>query len=207
MRLPAHCLEILSHPIAVELRDVLIWLPLAGLVALLALAALIDFRERRIPNWLTGGVAALYPLYVLVSPMPIVWLGALAVAAAVFLFGFVLFARQKIGGGDVKLIAAVTLWAGLDHLALFALVTSLAGGGLALVGLWYQRWQGLIDAHLAALGWKLAPVGRARHAEDAASGTGDGIASTSVDRQPITLPYGIAIAAGGLAVVAQLTKL
>ena len=49
----------------------LIWLPLAGLVALLALAALIDLRERRIPNWLTGGVAALYPVYVLVSPMPI----------------------------------------------------------------------------------------------------------------------------------------
>jgi Flp pilus assembly protein protease CpaA len=190
-----------------EHREVLIWLPLAGLVALLALAALIDLRERRIPNWLTGGVAALYPLYVLASPMPVASLGvALAVAAAVFVFGFVLFARQLIGGGDVKLIAAVTLWTGLDHLALFALITSLAGGGLALGSLWYQRWRGVIDAHMAALGWSLAPTGRMRHAESTSSEASDGAASSAIEQAPLTLPYGIAIAAGGLAVVAQLIE-
>jgi Flp pilus assembly protein protease CpaA len=191
----------------VEHREVLIWLPLAGLVALLALAALIDFRERRIPNWLTGGVAALYPIYVLVSPIPVAWAAALAVTFAVFLFGLVLFARQLIGGGDVKLIAAVTLWAGIDHLMVFALVTSLVGGGLALVGLWYQRWHGVIDAHMAALGWNLAPAGRAGQADSAASEGSHGIESASIDRPPLTLPYGVAIAAGGLAVVVQLTKL
>lgn len=183
----------------------LIWPLLASLVALLALAALIDVRERRIPNWLTGGVAALYPLYVLASPMPIAWLGALAVAAAVFLFGLVLFARQLIGGGDVKLIAAVTLWTGLDHLALFALITSLAGGGLALGSLWYRRWHGVIDAHMAALGWNFAPAGT-RHAGGAASEASERTASTSTEPAPLTLPYGVAIAAGGLAVVAQLIK-
>jgi Flp pilus assembly protein protease CpaA len=190
-----------------EHREVLISLPLAGLVALLALAALIDFRERRIPNWLTGGVASLYPIYVLVSPTPMAWLGGLGVASAVFLFGLVLFARQLIGGGDVKLIAATTLWAGLDHLVLFALVTSLAGGGLALVGLWYQRWHGVIDAHMAALGWNLAPAGRTHHAESAPFEGSDGIVSASIERPPLTLPYGVAIAAGGLAVVVQLIKL
>jgi Flp pilus assembly protein protease CpaA len=197
-----------------ESRDVLIWLPLAGLLALLALAALIDIRERRIPNWLTGGVAALYPLYVLASPTPIAWLGGLAVAAAVFLFGFVLFARQLIGGGDVKLIAALTLWTGLDHLALFALVTSLVGGVLALGILWYRRWHGVIDAHLAAFGWNLAPAGTqhvacaAPEASPEASPKGsDVIASTAIAPAPPTLPYGVAIAAGGLAVVAQLIKL
>jgi Flp pilus assembly protein protease CpaA len=189
-----------------EHHDVLIWLPLAGLVALLALAALIDVRERRIPNWLTGGIATMYPIYVLVSPAPMALLGALAVASAVFLFGLVLFARQLIGGGDVKLIAATTLWAGPDHLALFALVTSLAGGGLALAGLWYQRWHGVIDAHMAALGWSLAPASRARHAQSAPSEGSDGMVSASIERPPLTLPYGVAIAAGGLAVVVQLTK-
>jgi Flp pilus assembly protein protease CpaA len=189
-----------------EHRDVLIWLPLAGLLALLILSALIDLRERRIPNWLTGGIAALYPIYVLVSPSPTAWLGALAVTFAVFLFGLVLFARQVVGGGDVKLIAAITLWAGIDHLAMFALVTSLVGGGLALVGLWYQRWHGVIDAYMAALGWNLAPAGRARHPDSASSEGSRGIASGSPDRPPLTLPYGVAIAAGGLAVVVQLTK-
>jgi Flp pilus assembly protein protease CpaA len=138
--------------------------------------------------------------------MPIAWLGALAVAAAVFMFGFVLFARQLIGGGDVKLIAAVSLWAGLDHLMLFALVTSLAGGGLALGSLWYRRWQGVIDAHMAALGWSLAPAGRTRHAGSAAPEPGDGIASASIEPAPLTLPYGVAIAAGGLAAITQLIK-
>jgi prepilin peptidase CpaA len=185
---------------------VLIWLPLASLVALLALAALMDLRERRIPNWLTGGVAALYPIYLLVSPTPVALLGALAAAAAAFLFGLVLFARQVMGGGDVKLIAAITLWAGFDHLVVFALVTSLAGGVLALAGLWYQRWRGVIDAHLAALGWNFAPAGPPHHAESAnVEGCDDG-APASPDREPLSLPYGVAIAAGGLAVVAQLTK-
>jgi prepilin peptidase CpaA len=189
-----------------EHREVLIWLPFASLVTLLTLAALIDFRERRIPNWLTGGVAAMYPIYVLVSPSPMAWLAALAVACAVFLFGLVLFARQLIGGGDVKLIAATALWAGPDHLALFALVTSLAGGGLALTGLWYQRWHGVIDAHLAALGWNPVPAGRTRHAEGTSSEGSDGMVSASIERPPLTLPYGVAIAAGGLAVVVQLIK-
>jgi prepilin peptidase CpaA len=188
-----------------EHRDVFIWLPLAGLVALLALAALIDLRERRIPNWLTGAVAALYPFYVLASPMPIDWLGALGVALAVFTFGYVLFARQLIGGGDVKLIAAVSLWTGLDQVALFALVTSLAGGALALGSLWYRRWHGVIDAHMAALGWNLAPAGT-RHAANAASEASHSIASASIEPAPHTLPYGVAIAAGGLAVIAQLIK-
>jgi Flp pilus assembly protein protease CpaA len=190
-----------------EHREVLTWLPLAGLVVLLTLAALIDLRERRIPNWLTGSVAAVYPVYVLVSPVPIAWATAVAVAFAVFLLGLVLFARQVIGGGDVKLIAAVTLWAGIDHLVVFALVTSLVGGGLALVGLWYQRWHGLIDAHLAALGWKLAPADGTRRADRPSSEGSRGIASASIDRAPLTLPYGVAIAAGGLAVVVQLIKL
>jgi prepilin peptidase CpaA len=189
-----------------EFRDVLTWIVLASLLSLLALAALIDVRERRIPNWLTGGVAALYPIYVLVSPIAIAWAVALAVTFAVFLFGLVLFARQVIGGGDVKLIAAITLWAGVDHLALFALVTSLVGGALALVGLWYQRWHGVIGAHMAALGWNLAPAGRARQADSASSEGSHGIASGSLDRPPLTLPYGVAIAAGGLAVIVQLTK-
>lgn len=183
----------------------LIWPPLASLVALLALAAVIDVRERRIPNWLTGGVAALYPLYVLASPTPIAWLAALAVAGAVFLTGLVLFARQLIGGGDVKLIAALTLWTGLDHLMLFALVTSLAGGGLALASVWYRRWQGVIDAHIAALGWQLAPA-RSQDVGSAAPAASDGVASTAIEEAPLTLPYGVAIAAGGLAVIAQLIK-
>jgi len=167
---------------------VLTWLPLLGLAALLALAALIDLRERRIPNWLTGSAAALYPVYVLASPSAVAWPGAVGAALAVFLFGLILFGRNLIGGGDVKLIAAMTLWAGLDHLALFALVTSLAGGGLAIGSLWYQRWHGVIGAHMAALGWNLATAGPPRHEPVPSSTGGDANAPKPIDRQPLSLP-------------------
>jgi len=187
----------------VELRKVLIWLLLSGLAALLILAAVVDIRERRIPNWLTGSVAALYPVYVLTNPQ-LAWFGALAAALAVFVFGLALFSRRLIGGGDVKLIAALTLWAGLDHLALLTLVTCLAGGALALGSLWYQRWSGLIGAHVAALGWNLVPADLVPH--DPATPSKGGEVGAS-NQQPLTIPYGVAIAAGGLAVIAQLTKL
>jgi prepilin peptidase CpaA len=189
-----------------DLREVLTWIVLASLLVLLALAALTDFRERRIPNWLNIGVAGLYPVFVLISMTPVSWLGALGTAAAVFMLGLVLFARQLIGGGDVKLIAAVTLWAGVEQLALFALVTSLAGGALALGSLWYRRWHGVIDAHMAALGWNLALAGRTQATDSVCPKATEAAPSTSTGRAPITLPYGIAIAAGGFAVVAELMK-
>jgi Flp pilus assembly protein protease CpaA len=190
----------------VDSREVLTWIVLASLLLLLALAALTDLRERRIPNWLNVGVAGLYPIFVLISPTPMAWLGALGAAAAVFMLGLVLFARQLIGGGDVKLIAAVTLWAGLDQLALFALVTSLVGGALALGSLWYRRWHGLIDAHMAALGWNLTSAGRPRPTGSVCSKATEAAPSASTGQASITLPYGIAIAAGGFAVIAELMK-
>jgi prepilin peptidase CpaA len=180
-----------------------LYLCFAALLALLVLAAVTDLRERRIPNWMTGGTAALYPLYVALSPTPVAWIGALGLAVMVFLVGLGLFARQIMGGGDIKLIAAISLWAGLDHFVLFALVTALAGGALAMICLWFQRWSGLIQAHLTGLGLA-APSGRlsaeatAPASEPPAAEGGSG---------PITLPYGIAIAAGGLVIVVQLMKL
>jgi Flp pilus assembly protein protease CpaA len=176
----------------------------AGLLTLLLLAAITDLRERRIPNWLTGGAAALYPVYLLLSPSPVAWPGALALTLLVALLGLALFVRELIGGGDVKLIAALSLWAGLDHFAVFALVTTLTGGVLGLATLWLRRWAGLVQAHLAGFGLVAASAG------DAAPSPGESGASTPappISPAPATLPYGIAIAAGGVAVVVELMKL
>ena len=178
----------------------------AGLLTLLSLAALTDLRERRIPNRLTGGVAALYPVYLMLSPSPVAWPGALVLALLVGLLGLFLFARGLVGGGDVKLIAAVTLWAGLDHFAVFALVTALTGGMLGLVSLWYRRWSGLIEAHLAGFGLAAAG-GRAGAPAPAAGEPADDSPAAPTGPVPLTLPYGIAIAVGGVAVVVELMKL
>ena len=174
------------------------YLCLAGFLIMLGLAAFKDLAERRIPNPLTGGLAALYPVYVLVSPTPVVWPAALGLAVVVFVIGLGLFARELIGGGDVKLIAALSLWAGPEQFVWFMLVTTLAGGALSLISLWYRRWGGLIGAHLATFG--LATAGSRIPALPDAPSEQPAARST-------TLPYGVAIAAGGIAIIIELAKL
>jgi prepilin peptidase CpaA len=173
------------------------YLCLAGLLTLLGLAALKDVCERRIPNRLTGALAALYPVYVLVSPTPVAWLPALGLAVAVFVVGLGLFARELIGGGDVKLLAALSLWAGPEQFVWFMLVTTLSGGALSLIALWYRRWGFVVEAHLAALGLATT-TGRPSAVHDAPAGGHD---------RSNTLPYGVAIAAGGIALIVELAKL
>ena len=86
-----------------------------------------------------------------------------------------------LGGGDVKLLAALAVWAGTAEALRFLLVTALAGGGLALAWLWYCR-----------IGWAaLAPL-RAAFGGPAVLSSFDPAAA--MDRG---LPYGVAIAAGG----------
>jgi prepilin peptidase CpaA len=176
----------------------LTYLCFAGFLSILGLAAFTDLRERRIPNRLTGALAALYPVYVLVSPTPVAWPAAVGLAFVVFVIGLGLFARELIGGGDVKLLAVLSLWAGPEQFLLFMLVTTLAGGALSLFSLWYRRWGGLIEAHLAALGLATTRGGTPVPAEAPA----DGSAARSA-----TLPYGVAIAAGGIALIIEFAKL
>jgi prepilin peptidase CpaA len=178
----------------------LTYLCFAGFFTMLGLAALTDLRERRIPNRLTAGLALLYPIYVLVSPAPVAWPAALGIAAVVFLIGLALFAGKLIGGGDVKLIAAVSLWAGVEHFVWFMLITTLAGGALSLISLWYRRWGGVIGAGLAAP--KPATTGGPGSVPPGASQS-----VPAASPHPATLPYGIAIAVGGIAVAIQSLKL
>ena len=172
---------------------------LAGLLTMLMLAAITDLRERRIPNWLTAGVALLYPLYALVSPVPLPWLAAAGIALGMFALGALLFAKALIGGGDVKLIAAVSLWAGPELLPLFGLVTTLAGGGLALAVLAHRRAQNLMPGLFVR--WPVLAGVRA-----ATTTTSDPTA-TAPSPTTATLPYGVAIAAGGVAIIIELLKL
>lgn len=166
-------------------------IPLVAVAVLLLAAAWIDWRTRLIPNAIPLAVAGLYLPFVLLHPEHIGWTLAVATATGCLAGGFFLFVRGVMGGGDVKLITAVALFAGAEHIALFAVVMSLTGGLLALASLFWER-----------VGWTIAPliplpaaVLRVRTSIE----TGPQHAA-----QPVTLPYGIAIAAGGLAVAATL---
>lgn len=152
---------------------------LIAFAALMVLAALEDLRRLMIPNALTLSLCVLWPLYALAMPTLASVLGSLACALAVFLVGALLFSRGFIGGGDVKLLAAATLWAGPAGVLPLLVATGVFGGMLALFLLMPP------GAQLATLARvKLGPA-------DASAKTG---ASTPV-------PYGIAIAAAAMIVV------
>ncbi len=102
-------------------------------LGLLGLAVVSDIESLRIPNRICLVIAALYPVHVLASPEPVDWLGAIAVAAGVFVVGLVPFAAGVMGGGDVKLIAVTSLWAGPAMFLEFVVATTVIGGAIAIV--------------------------------------------------------------------------
>src|SRR5436309_15928752 len=100
---------------------------------LMAAAAIEDFRRLTIPNLLPAALCLLWPAYAFATAPSLY--GALAAAGcalAVFLVGAVFFARGWLGGGDVKLLAAATLWAGPAGTPQLLVATGLLGGVMTL---------------------------------------------------------------------------
>lgn len=105
---------------------------LLGFCCLMLGAALNDVRSLTIPNRISIAIALLYPAFVLSSGLPIDWLGGLLTGGGVLLVGFVLFALGGLGGGDAKLLAAGSLWAGPQLVLPYLFLVALAGGVMAL---------------------------------------------------------------------------
>jgi len=99
----------------------------------MAAAAVEDFRRLIIPNLLPIMLVGLWPVYfAAVGPSLYGALAAMGCAVAVFIGGAILFARGYLGGGDVKLLSAATLWAGPGGTPELLLLTGVLGGALAL---------------------------------------------------------------------------
>lgn len=116
-----------------ELLLMLLTEPRTGvLFALLVIAAVIDCRVYRIPNWLTFGGAAFALVYSVFVPFSrdagILW------AFGGLLMGFVvmlpMYALGVMGAGDVKLMAMVGAFLGLGDI-MYALIYALIAGGVA----------------------------------------------------------------------------
>jgi prepilin peptidase CpaA len=113
----------------------------AILAAMLIVAAVGDLRTRTIPNWLNGSIAlGAIPFWVLsgISLWPEAAL-QIAVAAAVFGLFALAFRFGAMGGGDVKMVAAVALWLPAGAVLKLLVIMSLAGGVLTLVMVARQR--------------------------------------------------------------------
>lgn len=135
---------------------------LAALLALLLLvAAWGDLRTRTIPNRLNGLIAILAPLWWWANALPL-WPGvAMQVAAALTLFAIfaALFAAGMMGGGDVKMIAALALWLPLPGVLRMLVVMALLGGVLTLVVLLDHRRRGRPGAPEIPYGVAIAAAG------------------------------------------------
>jgi prepilin peptidase CpaA len=140
---------------------------LLALASILVVAAVIDVRTFTISNRLNLTVALLAPVYwasIALSPWPGI-ATQIAAAATVFLLLALAFYAGMMGGGDVKLAAALALWFPPLATIKFLVLMSLAGGVVTVVFL-------------------------LRHRVRKREGRPE-------------IPYGVAIAFGGLAILTQ----
>ena len=102
-------------------------------VVIVAFAACVtDVRSRRIPNILTFGAAlAALVFHTFDAGIDGLQLAALGWVTGTLLF-LPFFALGGMGGGDVKLVAALGAWLGPYEALLLAMATSIAGGVLGL---------------------------------------------------------------------------
>ena len=164
-----------------------------ALVAMVTIAALWDLRFRRIPNWLTAsGVVAGLAIQAGLGG----WAGLRSAAFGLGLALLVylpLFLLRAMGGGDVKLMAAVGAFLGPKNWIVAFLLISIAGGLiallLALIKGRLSRTLHNVSIILSDLVRLRAPYGRNPEL-DVTSGAG------------ITLPRGVVIALGTFAFLA-----
>jgi prepilin peptidase CpaA len=146
---------------------------------LMAIAAFEDLRRLLIPNVLPLALCLLWPMSLLPAPSLVGALGAIGCALAIFIAGAFCFSRGFLGGGDVKLLTAATLWAGPSQTPSLLVLTGVLGGGLALF-------------LLVPPGAQLATLARAKLGP---------ATDTPEQGQSTPVPYGIAIAAAAVIVI------
>ena len=114
---------------------------LLALAATLIVAAVIDARTFTISNRLNAAIALGAPVYWMslsVTPWPGMAI-QLAAGAIVFLLLAGAFYAGMMGGGDVKLAAALALWFSAADTVKFLVLMSIAGGLLTLGLLAWHR--------------------------------------------------------------------
>jgi prepilin peptidase CpaA len=163
---------------------------LSVLGACLAVGAAWDLAKRRIPNFVTGAAALSGVVVQLVDKG---WLSALSGLAAAVISIALLYKPWMaggLGGGDVKMAAAVAIWVGLGGMIRYAVAVAAAGGVVALIMYALSRKDVRKDIRtnltLAALQQTLPTV---------EVGEGGNSGKTIPSGRP-SVPYGLAIAAG-----------
>ncbi len=119
--------------------------PQVGMICVAAVAAATDWRTGQIPNWLTLPVIVAAPLGYLAAFGTPGLVASLIGLAACGLIPYLLFRNNAIGGGDVKLFAALGAVGGLQ-LGIEAQLFGL--GAAAIFGLVLIAWRGALGRTL-----------------------------------------------------------
>ena len=143
---------------------------------LMVVAAMSDAVRFRIPNLVCLAILLTFPLFVYTAPVTVPWVEHIITFAIILVLGYQLFARGFAGAGDIKLLAVIGLWAGPNYWPHFLFITAATGGILSLgIG------------GLTILRHKLSKK------------------AGKVDFAKTPIPYGVAIAVGGLCTLALLS--
>jgi prepilin peptidase CpaA len=113
------------------------------LIVLLLIAGWTDIRSRTIPNEVNLAIALLAIGWWFICGLSL-WpaIGIrIAVALVVFAIFALMFALRMMGGGDVKMIAALALWLPFTSLMTMLTVMALSGGIITLFLLARHRWR------------------------------------------------------------------
>ena len=154
-----------------------------ALILVLVLSVWFDIGERRIPNWITvGGLVGALVLRGIVGPQAL-QVGVLGGALG-FSLGIVLFAAGALGAGDAKLLVAVGALLGFDTFFRCLPLIGAFGGLLSLA----------VTAHNGTI---IPTLLRARELLFYCVSFGRiGERRTLVMPGAVTIPYGVAVAAG-----------
>lgn len=162
-------------------------------VGLMIWASISDIRFYILSNKLCISVVLLYPIFIISlylgdSPPALAYIGwSIGIALAIFAFLIALFAFGFIGGGDVKLIPGVALWAGPALTLNFLLITALCGGLVAILRISFRYIKKYLtkDKSSENINLSMSKSSQSKNEEN-------------------NIPYGIGISAGGLYVAFKL---
>lgn len=168
--------------------------PLSTLVVAAAVGgAYFDLREHRLPNSMTVGIFLIALLLRVLQGWSMFFSGVLG-AVICFVVALPFFLVGGAGGGDIKYLTAVGALLGPANLPRALFVMAMTGGVLAVVAIGRRGSVTEVAANLKTIlstlsrrtftGWKGEQSEAALHLES---------------ENAVTVPYGVAIAAGALA--------
>ena len=155
------------------------------LVGTMAVAAALDVKDRRIPNWLTL-TGLLLALFVRALPGGPVFLPGITGFLVAFVLVLPLFAFGLLGGGDAKLFMVVGALLGPVPFLISFLYASVAGGLMALAAAGASGGVKTLLYRTMAFATMVATMGKR------------GLRMSVSEPSAVTIPYGVAIAVGAL---------